>query len=753
MVKLLASIAMVLTRKERMQYFYPISMFFVAMFQVSPAESLVLGNPERGMIKAASCIACHSNDGINKKSSYPHLAGRDASYIISQLHAFKSGQRKSDIMAAMASTLSENDVVDVAAYFSSLSSKALTPSTAGVPISLLSKRPVSMTADLFCQNEYEDEDEDYASNHKHQAIKRLSKDEYRRTLWSLIGHETADSLPALAGLISGLPDDDMTGGFANLDWSLSPDHVKSYLGVANEVGTQLATNSRLRGKLLNCSKDNINDMPKACINQFVAEFGGRVYRRKLGENEKKSLINYWEENRHNNPEHAFGLLISRMLMSPHFIFRHESGLKNRGNSCSKMVIDENYNSIARMSYGIWGTMPDKELFTAADDKNFLFSNQLDYQINRMLKQPEAREWVGRFFRQWLHYDDLPIEGYSWDFIADIERAQLHNYAADELDSFINATVWNNQGGFYDLLASRLVITNAPSIRQIYGLPEKSSVTYEEVADNRAGILTRAVMLMNGKDETTPIRRGKFIRQQLLCEPLKPPDASLIPAGSLIPPKRDHRMSTRQRWDTKTKAPLCQSCHSLMNPFGFSLESYDGLGRYRTKERLKIPETSPQGPSQALVRLYGLTNRVTNTSISLIERAINKTRRNVGLLPVDSIAPFELASISSLYDVEIKINTVISPNIEFHSDVAVGDAVELSIAIGKSQKANKCFAKQFATFVQRRELAPHDSVIIQQLASELMQPTGSIYEFFRKYLRHVALSGIRLSPGMGNAVNE
>jgi len=332
-------------------------------------------------------------------------------------------------------------------------------------------------------------------------------------------------------------------------------------------------------------------------------------------------------------------------------------------------------------------MPDPELFAAAINKDFLFTGALDDQIDRMLDDPKTKEWINRFFRQWLHFEELPVEGYTWGFIGEIDRAHLHKSAAEELDNFIDEIVWGQTKNFNDLMTSRLVVTDAPAIRQIYGLSEAPASFAELVPENRAGILTRAIKLMNGVDLASPVKRGKFIRQQILCEPLGIPDTRLLPEGALIPPKPDYRLSTRQSWEAKTAPALCQSCHHLMNPLGFVLETYDGLGRYRLNEQVSIPDTNPP-----------------------------EFREHI-------------------------INAVAVLNLNSDSEPPVNNAVELSEALGSSKKANQCFVKQLATYVNSRPLVSEELEIVRDLAAEMMETDGSIYSVLRSYMRYVALSGV------------
>jgi hypothetical protein len=502
------------------------------------------------------------------------------------------------------------------------------------------------------------------------AVRRMAKAEFGRTVWDLIGADVADALPALSGLIAGIPDDDVQAGFANITWSLSAAHVSAYLGVANEIGVQVSLDDSHRRKFLPCAKD-AKDIKASCIKSFLDTFAVRAYRRPLEPAEKDELLRFFQAQHSRQPATALSSLIARVLMSPSFLFKQGPG-PSRDDRCAPSPVDESFARASQLSYGIWGTMPDAELFAAAGRGDLVNDAKLSLHIERMLGDKKARDWFRTFFRQWLHYEYFIVESYSWGFLANLDRAHLHDNATEELDRFIEEIVWNDKGTFSDLMTSRKVFTRAKTIRLIYGLPDEPAGGVEHVPGNRSGILTRVAMLAQGFDDASLVKRGALIRRQILCDPLSPPDPSLLPAGSLVPPEKDYKLTTRQRWEARTAPAICQGCHRSFNPFGFSLEAYDGVGRARTIEKQPIPSSSPQGYT------------------------------------------------------ELTIDTSVVANVENRSEPAVDGPVALSELIGKSKKANLCFVKQVSKFVSGAvgdaELPP-----LQDLAEEMMRPSGSIHD--------------------------
>ena len=170
-----------------------------------------------------------------------------------------------------------------------------------------------------------------------------------------------------------------------------------------------------------------------------------------------------------------------------------------------------------------------------------------------------------------------------------------------------------------------------------------------------------------------VKRGAFVRRQFLCDPLKPPDPAQLPAGSLVPPEKDHRLTTRQRWEARTAPAICQGCHRLINPLGASLEAYDAIGRFRRFEKLPVPKSSPPR------------------------------------------------------FIEHHIDTAVNPFIERRAEPVLKGPVALSALLGESPKANACFVEQLTKFVSGRALEREDMVRLEIVTDKMMQPGGSVQD--------------------------
>ena len=502
------------------------------------------------------------------------------------------------------------------------------------------------------------------------TVARLSKTEYAQTLSDLLGASVVEHMPALVGLIASIPDDDTRSGFLNSSWSLSADHVSGYLAAANEIGLQLASQPQLRAQLIPCARKG-TDLSDKCVESFASTFAMRAYRRPLEKSEQQDLVRFYRQRKANGSDRALADLVARVLMSPYFLFK--AGVESPTAPCANDRSALAYRRASRMAYSMWGTMPDAKLMAAADRGDLADDRAVRAELERMWTDRRTRAWMHNFFRQWLHYDRAPVESYSWGFLGNIDRAHLHESAQQELERFIDAVVWDGRGNFEELMTSRTVITSATSIRRIYGMPDTPAAPVEQAPGMRAGLLTRVAMLAPGFDDASVVKRGAFIRRQLLCDPLSPPDPSQLPPGSLVPPEKDHRQSTRQRWEARTAPTICQGCHRMINPLGLAMENYDAIGRARMVEKLPVPDSSPQ------------------------------------------------AYVEHLIDARVL------PALDTRSDPEVEGPAALSAAIGASMKANACFAKQFDTFVSGRTPEAEELAELRSLAEAMMQPGGSMHD--------------------------
>jgi hypothetical protein len=229
-------------------------------------------------------------------------------------------------------------------------------------------------------------------------------------------------------------------------------------------------------------------------------------------------------------------------------------------------------------------MPDAELMTAADQGALETDAQIEAQAKRLLQDPRSDAIIERFVTSWLELDRLdsapkdPMTYPEWN-------EQLRNSLRTETLTFVKHVVRKGEGTLPELLDAAYTFVNA-ELATYYGVsapavPAGEFGMVNLAGTNRAGILTHASMLAtHGKPAgSSPIHRGKLVRERLLCQPLPPPPPGIVAQ----PPPVDLTKSTRERYSTHATESLCRSCHELVDPIGFAFEHFDGIGRYRADE--------------------------------------------------------------------------------------------------------------------------------------------------------------------------
>jgi hypothetical protein len=259
------------------------------------------------------------------------------------------------------------------------------------------------------------------------------------------------------------------------------------------------------------------------------------------------------------------------LTSPRFLFREVSG----GSEMTDVA--------ARMSFGLWDSMPDKELWRAMGEGQLASDEQLRQQATRMLADPRAKWKLRQFLFAWLQMDT------GVDLSKDRERFpefDAHTQAdlRTSLDLFLDEVVWSDSSDYRRLFLADEVFLNQ-RLAQFYGLGSEVSGEFVKARlddGRRAGVLTHPYVMSKFAhvDVTSPIHRGVFLVRGVLGQPLKPPPEAVAPLPADLHPE----LTTRERVTLQTKPAACMTCHHVINPLGFTLERFDAVGRYRETEQ-------------------------------------------------------------------------------------------------------------------------------------------------------------------------
>jgi len=330
---------------------------------------------------------------------------------------------------------------------------------------------------------------------------------------------------------------------------------------------------------------------------ILTRFATRAYRRPPTRDEMDRLVRLVEaaEKRGDKWEAGIQLALQAVLVSPKFLFRVE--LDDRPDSAEPHPIDE-HQLASRLSYFLWSTMPDEEL-TALAAKKELTAN-LDAQIKRMLKDPRSKALIDNFAMQWLQLRTL--KNFSPDpklfptFDDKLRAAMLK-----ETELFFDA-VMREDRSILDLIDADFTFlnrrlaehygiadTNGNWVGRKPGKPEGDRIWRGDVfvrvqlqGGERGGLLTQASILAvtSNPTRTSPVKRGRWVLEQLLGTPPPPPPPNVPP---LEDTKRQLTGSLRQRMTQHRVDPACANCHARMDPIGFGFENYNAIGTFRTKD--------------------------------------------------------------------------------------------------------------------------------------------------------------------------
>jgi hypothetical protein len=424
-------------------------------------------------------------------------------------------------------------------------------------------------------------------------LRRLTRVEYDNTIRELLGEDKQ--------LARDFPPEELQGSFDNdADLRSVSDLLgQRYVAAAEEVGrTVLAKLDAFVG----C--DPGKEGEPACLERFLDGFGARVWRRPLEAGERADLRKVFAAGRMTSFAEGIDAVVQVMLLAPQFSYRLEQGVAVPGAGYARLTP---WEMASRLSYLLWGSMPDPVLFEAARGNRLATRDQVMEQARRMLDDPRAAATVVNFTGQWLQLRDLQE--------ADKDTAVYPAWKDEHIDLFRQETerfielVWKSDARLDTLLTAPYSAVNA-ELAAIYGVKGVSGAELVK-ADldprQRAGVLTQASFLAAkaGPDQSSPIHRGVFVRQQLFCQPLPPPP----PEANAMPPQLDPKMTTKERFAAHRADPACAGCHALIDSIGFGFENYDAMGVWRSSENGKpvdaagaLTSTDVDGPFTGAVEL-------------------------------------------------------------------------------------------------------------------------------------------------------
>jgi hypothetical protein len=418
-------------------------------------------------------------------------------------------------------------------------------------------------------------------------IRRLTRFEYNRTVRDLLGDS---SNPA-----DLLPPEEEVAGFNNQAAALTSSDllIEQYMNVAEDVSTRAVGN--IEALLPNCDPEL--DGNESCASSFIQDFGKRAFRRPLlqSEAERFKAVFDWAlaDADLGRFEDGIQLVIETMLQSPSFLYRPELGEQTPIEG--DIVPFTSWEMATKLSYMLWNTMPDNALFAAAEADELQTKEQIAAQARRMLEDDKARDLVRNFHTQWLqltHLDSLTKDSGVYPNYDN----SLRGLWKEEIQTFVEQVILEGDGSLRTLLTANYSFMNE-ELASFYGDDVLDSISGPELRqvqlqpERRAGLLTSAGLMAShaNVNQSSPVFRGKFVREQLMCNTLPLPPNDLV----IEPPELDPTKTTKEQFEEIGANPACAGCHTLMNPIGFIFEHYDGIGQWRDQQNGKPIDATGQ----------------------------------------------------------------------------------------------------------------------------------------------------------------
>ncbi len=413
-------------------------------------------------------------------------------------------------------------------------------------------------------------------------LRRLNRDEYTATV--------QDLLDIHLDIGSSLPVDGAGGeGFDNAAETLflSPLHSEKYLDTAKLALDFAAKEFKSRKRLL-VARPGPGVSEEMAARKIAAAFLPKAFRRPATEEEVAQYVSLFKAARSKGEEWepAVFFMLRTVLVSPHFLFRMETG---------------EYALASRLSYFLWGSMPDELLFDLAAQKKLNQPEVLRALVDRMLRNDRAENLAQRFIEQWLHTRDL-----TGDKMPDTKTLPPGTDIEELLGDIRLQPVYF----FRDVLRRKVSILNLLDSKSTIGTSNLEKHMGIKLAldpgrrkqpqwvdlpegSNRGGILGMpAVLAVSSYPyRTSPVLRGAFILDAILGTPPPPPPPNVPPLEELKPGAAPQ--TVRERLAQHRANPTCAGCHNRIDPMGFALENYDPMGRWREEDGGKPVDNSAE----------------------------------------------------------------------------------------------------------------------------------------------------------------
>lgn len=398
-------------------------------------------------------------------------------------------------------------------------------------------------------------------------LRRLTRTQYINSVKDLLG-----DLPVLSTILTTQKD---ASAFGSIPSDVSTADVASYQTAANAIAIALIADKNKLKVVANCESATVK---RDCAKTSIQAFATKAFRSPVAAADVDKILALYDIGAKVNHEHGIELAVATILQMPRFLYQPEIGTTEAsGSNAIKLT---GYEIATRLAFAVWDSTPDARLLKAAEAGELSTAEGVKAQLSWMLEDAKGKVLLTRFLEEWVRLEDFPKIAKNTELYPDWTNDKLRAAMPLQASAFF-ADVVNNQGAKLSaLLTSPRVMVNQ-DIAPFYGVTGDATFKALEKTDGKAsGLLTLPAILAltSTASESSPVYRGRFVRQSLLCQQL--PHA---PANIPAPPEVTSGVSTRERLKEHEVNPSCAGCHTMMDPIGFGFESFDAMGKYRATD--------------------------------------------------------------------------------------------------------------------------------------------------------------------------
>jgi hypothetical protein len=360
-----------------------------------------------------------------------------------------------------------------------------------------------------------------------------------------------------------------------------------------------------REYLIPCTPADEKKADDACSKQFFAQTGRLLHRRTLSDAE---LANYVKEasdasNQLKDFYAGLELTLESMLISPEVLFIVETGEPDPDNKNQQRL--DAYSLASRLSFFLWNAAPDDMVLKAAESGELHTRKGLKKVVDTMLESPRLEDGTRAFFDDMFGFDDFDSLSKDSTVYPFFTGATVADAREQTLRTVVDHLI-TKKADYRDLFTTRSTFMS-PALAPLYQIPASKGWTPYEFPENspRQGLLTQVSFLAvhAHPGRSSPTRRGKALRELLLCQVVPPPPPN-VDFGKLNNPDAQYK-TQRERVNVHLEDAVCAGCHKITDPMGLALESFDGAGRFREEENGAHIDTSGDLDGKKFADVAGL----------------------------------------------------------------------------------------------------------------------------------------------------